>query len=138
MGSTTLYADRAFVTVNGYEWQDLKTARIKRNPNVKRVGTMARNYRNAGYKYGNLDVDVDVTFEIQQLQATFDLYLQDPTQEVDLVFEVGGDRYTVKNVVESNMESEGSVGDASKSSSYMALDITNENGISVNAVLQLG
>ena len=138
MAGTTLYADRGFVTVNGYEWQDLKTCRLKRNPNAKRVATMTRNYRNAGYKFGNLDVDVDLTMEIQQLQAQFDLYLQDPTTEVDLVFECGGERFTVKNLQENNSEIEASVGDASKTAAYFAIDMINENGISVNSVLQLG
>lgn len=138
MGATTLYADRGFVTVNGYEWTDLKSARLRRNANAKRVDTMSRNYRGAGYKFGNLEIEIDLEMEIQQLQAQFDLYLQDPTKEIDLVFEVGGERYTVKHLQENTTEVSSSVGDASKSCSYLALDMTNENGISVNSLLQLG
>ena len=138
MGSNTLYADRGFVTINGNEWQDLKSANLKRNPNAKRVGTMSRNYRNSGYKFGNLDLDLDLEMEVRQLQAQFDLYLQDPTVEVDAVFEVGGERITLKNLQENNMELSSSVGEASKKSAYFALDMVNENGTSVNSALQLG
>lgn len=137
-GSTTLYCDRGFVTINGQEWEDLKTAKISRKTNVKRVDCMTSNYRGSGFKFGNLEIEVNLEMEIRQLQAQFDLFLQDPTSEIDLVFEAGGERYTVKNIQENTTDVNTSVGDGTKSCAYLALDITNENGISVNSTLQLG
>ena len=74
----------------------------------------------------------------KKLQAAIDLAIIDPAVEVNLIFEVGGDRYTVKDLAESDMTLTGSVGDASKSINFEAIDIINENGNSVNSVISLG
>lgn len=132
------YADRAFVTINGIAAADVQTANVARTQNLTRVETMTRNKRSAGFKKGNLGVTGSLEVAIKKLQAAIDLAIIDPSVEVNLIFEVGGDRYTVKDLAESDMTLTGSVGDASKSINFEAIDIINENGNSVNSIISLG
>ncbi len=133
-----LYADRAFVEINGFEQLDLKTAHLTRNPNVKKVETMSRTRRSAGYQFGNLDVSVALSFFIPNNRAILDIGIADPTKAVNLVFIVGGERYTCKDGAEKDMSTQGSVGDASKDVNLIFLDCVNENGTSVNTDISLG
>ena len=132
------YADRAFVTINGIAAADVQTANVARTQNLTRVETMTRNKRSAGFKKGNLGVTGSLELAIKKLQAQIDLAIIDPSVEVNLVFEVGGDRYTVKDLAESDMTLTGSVGDGTKSINFEAIDIVNENGFSVNSIISLG
>lgn len=132
------YADRAFVTINGLAVADLQTANFTRTQNLTRVETMTRNKRSAGFKKGNLGLTGSLEVAIKKLVAAIDLAIIDPAKEVNLVFEVGGDRYTIKDLAESDMSMTGSVGDASKSINWEAIDIVNENGQSVNNIISLG
>lgn len=131
------YADRAFISINGVEVADVKTASVTRTQNLSRAETMTRNKRTSGFKKGNLSVTGSYELDIKALQASIDIGIADPDVEVNMVFEVGGDRYAVKDMAESDMTITGSVGDAGKSTNFEAIDIVNENGASVNIVLAL-
>ncbi len=131
-------ADRAFVVINGLEIGDLKSANVDRNSNVQYSSTMTRNLKNSGFKYGNTDINVSLESDVDGVQAAVDTAIVNPEDSIDLVFICGGERFLVKNLAESTMSMSASVGDASKSTSYLALDIVNENGASVNISINLG
>lgn len=133
-----LYADRAFVEVNGNEVADLVSADCNADQALSVVDTMSKNYRSAGYKKGNLKVSLKLTMAITRKQAQIDMALADDEAEVNAVFICGGERYIAKDLAQSTMALTGSVGDASKSLDLMALDLVNENGNSVNAIISLG
>ena len=132
------FADRAFVSINGVEALYLKSASVSVNENLSRADHMTRNYRSSGFKQGNKHIQVSLEKDIKWNQAQIDLSIVDPNAEVNLVFVCGGERYTVKSLRQSDMSMNGSVGDASKSANYEALDIINENGDSVNVDIVLG
>lgn len=134
---TDKFADRAFVTINGYEWQFLKTAKASIDDAVTLVDTMSRDYRSAGTKNGNKKYDLTLECEIPALQAQLDANIADPGSNVNAVFECGGERYTFHNVFRKSVNMSGSVGDASKSLDFGALDCTNENGASVDTLLNI-
>lgn len=133
-----LFADRMFFTFNGFEALHVSRGDVRRNRNVQRVETMSRNKRTAGYKFGNLGVQLSLEVDIEQLRAQIDPGIGDPATDVNVVCECGGERYIVKGVIESEMTLSGTVGSGTKSFSFEALDIVNENGTSVNADISLG
>ena len=110
MGNTKLFADRMFITVNGFELLHCVTGSVKRNANLQRVETMTRNKRTAGYRSGNLGIQVDVELDIEQKSAQIDPFLGSDDTDINLVAECGGERYIVKGLKESSMELSGSVG----------------------------
>lgn len=132
------YADRGFLSVNGVELVDLVTASVTRSTGLQRKSTMTRSGRDSGYSNGNLQIQIAAELAIERKKAQIDLALADPDAEIRLVFECGGERLTAIGVAESSATINASVGDASKSVQWEALDIVNENGLSVNAEIQLG
>lgn len=134
---TNKFADRGFVTVNGFEIAYVKTARCTVDDAASVVDTMSRNFRSAGIKNGNKKFDIELELEIPALQAQVDLAIADPGSNVNAVFECGGERYTYHNVFRKTVGMNSSVGEASKSISLGALDCTNENGASVDTVLNI-
>lgn len=134
---TNLFADRGYFTINGYEAIHVKSGRATNDDAAEVVNTMARNYRSAGIKHGNAKFDIEVELEIPALQAQLDMNIQDPGSNVNLVFEVGGERYTYHNVFRKSVGLNASVGDGTKTVSLGALDCTNENGSLADAVLNI-
>jgi hypothetical protein len=133
-----IFADRAFIEINGFDPLYLKTANMTRAQNRTRAEHMSRNRRSSGVKQGNLGVKVSLSLDIPQDQAILDIGLADPTKDINLVFEVGGERYTCKDGWEADMTLHGSVGDGGKDINLEFLDCVNENGSSVNASVSLG
>lgn len=133
-----IFADRAFLTVNGFELAHLKTANLSVSEGLSRVSTMTRNRRDAGYKHANKSIQIDAELEIEANRAQVDLALANPTADIRVVYEAGGERYIATGVAQSSMDLRGSVGDASKSLKLEALDCTNENGTPVNTGISLG
>jgi len=131
------YADRIFVAINGFEQVNLSAFSMTRTQNKSRVDTMNRKKRSAGFKAGNLSITGNMTFEIEENKAAIDLALADPSSTVTIVAEAGGERFTIQDVEEFDMTIDGSVGSATKSTSWEALDIVNENGDPVNVDLAL-
>jgi hypothetical protein len=132
------FADRMFFEINGFDPIYVKTGNISRSQNVSRASHMTRNRRDSGFKQGNLGVRASLSLEIPSDRAMLDLALADPTKDVNLVAECGGERYTCKDGIESDMTLHGSVGDAGKDINLEFLDCVNENGTSVNTDFSLG
>lgn len=132
------YADRGFLAVNGVELVDLVTCTVNRSTGLQRKKTMTRNGRDAGYSNGNLEVQISGELAIERKKAQIDLALADDDAEITGVFECGGERFTCIGIAESSSSITSSVGDSSKSFQWEALDIINENGESVNVLIQLG
>lgn len=135
--STKLFADRMFVAINGFEVLHATSGSVKRNQNLQRVETMTRNLRTAGYRRGNLAIQISLELDIEQKRAQIDPSLGSDDTDITVVAECGGERYICKGVKESDMEMSGSVGQGTKRFSFEALDITNENGTSVNFDISL-
>jgi len=133
-----LFADRGFLTANGFELAWVKDIDAEIDDAVAIVDTMSRNHRSAGYKQGNRKASVSATLEIEALKAQVDFSLADPTVDVTLVFEVGGERWTLSQMRQATQSMKASVGDGSKSLKLLALDAVNENGTSVNTGISLG
>ena len=135
--ATKLFADRAFITINGFEAMHVKSANLKISEALARVETMTRNRRTAGYKRGNKSIQLSVTLDIEAKKAQIDAAIADPTAEINCVFEVGGERYNATGLAVSDTSLDGSVGDSSKSINFEALDVVNENGTAVNVDISL-
>ena len=133
-----LFADRGFLTANGFELAWVKDIDAEIDDAVAIVDTMSRNHRSAGYKQGNRKASVSATLEIEALKAQVDFSLADPTVDVTLVFEVGGERWTLSQMRQATQSMKASVGDGSKSLKLLALEAVNENGTSVNTGISLG
>jgi hypothetical protein len=138
MAGNDFFADRAFITVNGFELVHLKSARVQIDENLRRVDTMTRNYRSAGYKRGNKHVRLSIEVEIPADKAQIDLALKQQSQDANMVFELGGERYAATGLEQASQTMQSQTGDGSKSIELEALDIVNENGTSVISDLSLG
>ncbi|MGZ3686701.1 MAG: hypothetical protein ACXWPM_00040 [Bdellovibrionota bacterium] len=132
------FADRAFIEINGFDPIYLKTANMSRNQALTRAEHMSRNRRSSGFKQGNLGVKVALSLDIPSDRALLDVALADPSKDVNLVFEAGGERYTCKDGAEADMTLHGAVGDAGKDLNLEFLDCVNENGSAVNVDFSLG
>jgi hypothetical protein len=135
---TKLFADRAFITVNGFELVHCKSADLEQDEALAVVDTMTRNHRSAGYKQGNKKISLSLELEVESLKAQLDLALANPDADVQVVYELGGERVICTGVRQASSSMRGSVGDGSKSLKLVALDAVNENGTSVNSDISLG
>jgi hypothetical protein len=89
-----LYADRAFISVNGQQFVDVKSARLKQNFNSKPVPTMTPKRFNTGYVQGNTDIDVNFEINVENSLASPKLEDIDfSTNDVSLNFICGQDQY---------------------------------------------
>lgn len=90
----TVYADRAFVTVNGAPVLDVQSANLKRNFNAKPVPSMTPDKFNRGFVQGNTDIDIDMEVAVQNTLASPKIEtLPFGTADVALVFVAGADQY---------------------------------------------
>lgn len=126
------FADRMFFEINGFDPIYVKTGNVTRNQNQTRASHMSKNRRDSGYKKGNLQVKAAISLDIPEEKAILDIGIADPTKDVNLVVEAGGERYTCTGGSESDMTLHGAVGDAGKDINIEFLDMVNENGASVN------
>lgn len=136
MAGTKLFADRGFVIINGVEAAHCKNVRVSLDQSLSVVNTMTRNRRSAGFKKGNLAVSGSMEFDIEADKAQIDLAFK-YGNEVNVVIEVGGERKQIVGLEQASEEMNASVGDSSKSISFVALDCVNENGPAVNADIGL-
>jgi hypothetical protein len=129
-----LYADRAFLTINGARLVDVQTAAVRRNFNASAVKSMTPDGFNRGYVQGNQDVDADFTIAVENDLARPKLENIDyHNNDVALNFVVGADQYVVGPLFPKSVEdSAPGVGEAVKTSfSLGALRITDGVGNSV-------
>lgn len=126
-----LYADRAFLSVNGAFLEDVKTAVVRRNPNAKAVATMTRNGRNKGYVQGNLDITVDFSIAVENQLARPKLEsINYEANNVALTFEVGSDLFSVIGLFPGPYDDNapGTGQDVITSFSFGALDVVDATG----------
>lgn len=133
---TKLFADRGFLVINGVEAAHVKNISVTKDEGLSVVNTMTRNRRSAGFKKGNLSVSGSLELDIEATQAQIDLAFK-YGQEINVVFEAGGERHTIIGFEQASAGINSSVGDASKSISFIALDLVNENGPAVNSNIGL-
>lgn len=123
-----LFADRMFVTVNGFEILELESVDYSANQNLTPKETMTRNKRNLGFSAGNLAVTLNLTMAVEADKAQINLALADPTADINVGAEMGGDSFLFTGVAQNEISGTGSVGAASKTLALLALDFTDENG----------
>jgi hypothetical protein len=138
---STVYADRAFVSVNGAKIADLQTANLNLNYNAKAVPTMTQDKFNKGFVEGNVDIDIDMEVAVQQGLATPKLEtIPFDTSDISITWKHGADLYTATGVFRKTMKQGASgVGQEGKKSwTFGALKVTDAVGNSVLFNLSLG
>jgi hypothetical protein len=90
----TVYADRAFISVNGTPVIDVQSANLKRNFNAKAVPSMTPDSFNRGFVQGNTDIDIDVEVAVENALPSPKIEtLPFKTADISLVFVCGADQY---------------------------------------------
>ncbi len=91
----SVYADRAFLSVNGVPVIDLQSASLKQNFNSKPVDTMTNDSFNRGYVAGNRHIDLMLQVAVENTLATPKIEsLPFATADVQATFVQGADQYT--------------------------------------------
>lgn len=127
----TVYADRAFISVNGSRLVDVQSASLKQNHNRKAVKSMTPNRRDRGFVRGNLEIDITLALAIQNELARPKLEGIDyEGSDVQLTFIAGAEVYVVTGVfLKDNDDNAGGVGDEVKASfNFGALDVKDTVG----------
>lgn len=129
-----LYADRAFITVNGAKIADLQSASLKQNLNARAVPSMTEDRFNKGFVQGNTDIDITLQLAVQNTLARPKLEsLPYKTADIQLTFVVGADQYVATGLFMKDAEDNaGGIGDEVKATFNMgALKVTDAVGNSV-------
>jgi len=132
-----LFADRLFFIVNGFEVAEVESLDFSANKNLTPVDTMTRNKKSLGFRGGNLAVTCNVVLAVEADKAQINLALADPTADISIGVEMGGDSFLFTEVAQNEISGTGTVGNATKSLALLALDFTDENGRSRLADLGL-
>ena len=91
---STVYADRAFLSVNGAPLIDLQSAKLTRNFNAKPVPSMTADQWNTGFVQGNTDIDIEAEVAVQNTLPSPKLEtLPFKTSDIALTFVCGADQY---------------------------------------------
>ncbi len=127
----TLYADRAFISINGAKIADVQSASLKQNLNAKPVPSMTRERYNAGFTRGNVDIDITLQIAVQNTLARPKLEgIAYENSDVQLTFIVGNDQYVATGLFlkDTSMDA-GGIGDEVKTSfNFGALKVTDAVG----------
>ena len=123
-----LFADRAFVSVNGFELLELENLDFTINPNLTRVETMTRNRQSAGFRFGNKAISLVLTLAVERDKAQINLGLADPAKTVTIGMEMGGDKFTFTGIKQGELSGTASVGNATKTLNLEALNVIDEKG----------
>lgn len=100
-----LYADRAFISINGARLVDVQSATLRRNENAKAVPSMTPDRFNRGFVRGNLDFDINVTIAVENQLARPKLESFDyENNDVQLTFLVGADQYVATGLFPKDVE----------------------------------
>jgi hypothetical protein len=127
----TLYADRAFLTVNGVEFQDVESASLKMNDATKPVPSMTRNRRNKGFVKSNREWTGNIVVAVQNKLASPKLEDIDfENNSVALTYEVGADRYTTVDLdlVDMDLTASGVGSEVKKTFNLVATDVIDQVG----------
>lgn len=123
-----LYADRAFLEINGEEIADIEDIDYQVIENLTRVETMTRNRRSAGFRKGNLGIALTLGLAIEIDRPQLAMRLKAPNATANVVVEMGGERLSFKDVEQSQQSGNASVGNAKKTLQLEAIDFVDENG----------
>jgi hypothetical protein len=94
-----LYADRAFISINGAKIADVQSASLKQTFNAKPVKSMTPDQFNRGFVQGNTDIDIDLGIAVENSLARPKLEsLPFSTADIQLTFIVGADQYVAHNL----------------------------------------
>lgn len=112
----TLYADRAFVTVNGARIADVQSASLKQNYNARAVPSMTRDRFNKGFVRGNVDIDITMTVAVQNALARPKIeFIPFESADVQLTFVVGADKFIATGLfIKDASDDAGGIGDEVK------------------------
>lgn len=127
----TLYADRGFISINGVEILDVENITLKQTDGTKAVPTMTRNRRAKGFVKGNRDITLSFSVAVQNSLASPKIEDIDfDTNSVQLTFEHGADRLTVKDLNHADVEQAASgVGaEGKKSYNMVGTDVVDQVG----------
>lgn len=135
-----LYADRAFISVNGARLVDVQSATLRQNFNAKAVPTMTPDRFNTGFVRGNTDIDVTVQIAVENALARPKLESIDyEANDVQLTFLVGADQYVATGLFPKDVEDASSgIGEEVKTTfNFGALKLTDAIGNSALFSLSL-
>jgi len=143
----TLYADRAYLSINGVEVLDLENITVKVSDGTKAVQTMTRNRRHKGFVKGNREITASFSVAVQQALGSpkiesIDFNSQDVALTADFSSEGGaGDRYSLVGLdfVDMDQGASGVGSEVKKSFNMVAIDIIDQVGNSAlfNSALSL-
>lgn len=136
----TLYADRAFISINGAALADVQSASLKQNHNAKPVPSMTRDKFNKGFVRGNVDIDISLQLATQNTLARPKIEAIPFDQaDVALNFQVGADLFTATGLfIKDNEDNAGGIGDEVKATFTLgALKVVDAVGNSVLFNFQL-
>lgn len=113
-----VYADRAFLSINGARLVDIQSASLKQNHNRRAVPSMTPDGHNRGHVKGNKDIDINLVMAVQNELARPKLEAIDyEGSDVQLTFVVGSDQYIATGLfLKDNDDTAGGVGDEVKAS----------------------
>lgn len=137
----TLYADRAFISVNGARIADVQNASLKQNFNAKPVPSMTQERFNKGFTKGNVDIDIELGIAVQNTLSRPKLEsIPFDTSDVQLTFVVGADQYVATGLfMKDTTDDAAGIGEEVKTKFTMgALKVTDAVGNSVLFNLSLG
>lgn len=137
----TLYADRAFISVNGARIADVQSASLKQNLNAKPVPSMTQDRFNKGFTKGNTDIDIELGIAVQNTLSRPKLEsIPYETADVQLTFVVGADQYVATGLFIKDVTDDASgIGEEVKTKfNFGALKVTDAVGNSVLFNLSLG
>lgn len=135
-----LYADRAFISINGFRLVDLQTATLRQGFNSKPVESMTPDGYNRGAVRGNRSIDIDFTLAVENLLASPKLENVDyEANDVAVNFLVGADQYVCTPIFPKEVGvSAPNVGEeVKKSFSFFALKMVDAVGNSALFDIQL-
>lgn len=91
-----VYADRAFLAVNGVNIADLQSSSVRQNFNARPVDTMTPNKFNRGFVQGNTHIDVGLSLAVQKNLARPKIDQIDfEANDISIHYFVGADEYVV-------------------------------------------
>lgn len=112
----TVYADRAFISVNGVQVADIQSSSLRQNFNARPVDTMTPDKFNRGFVQGNTHIDVGINLAVQQGLARPKIDQIDfEANDVTISYFVGADEFIATGVFKKDAsDDESGVGTEAK------------------------
>ena len=112
----TVYADRAFIAVNGVNVADLQSSSLRQNFNARPVDIMTPDKFNRGFVQGNTHIDVGLSIAVQKSLARPKIDQIDfEANDVSIHYFVGADEFVALGCFKKDStDNSGGVGQESK------------------------